>query len=547
MNLKLLIESESFSQNFPIELKEFIKYCNNREVSINEKQLEFLEEKKLFFPIFRTDDWIWQDTKILKKLYSENLIRIPKNEKFIPWEEFYGLDEKFGIKKQLINSYYSKYQIFYLKRILDFITLKYTFNQLEDDKEIFRINKKFREDNIAPMLLNFNDINLIFLINYIQNKYLPIVKDSRYTVLTNINIEDLEQLTSIIDLSKIFKETPYSIDDLKNIRIRFAVDGLSIDPLEKWYHLIKYVSHEKRANLKGKALLAIDYYAISDMLKLLIEDLTGEEQLETASILDSPRRSWQIRIYGKIINHKDIDVLQRLLTEYRINPNPDLFFIVEGYSEEAAIPIILNAYNLSLEEYRIELYNVKGVDKKIDELIKYKGIPITRKIDDTYYISPYGTKIFGLFDREGRFASKKPEEIIDKIMKDIFETPPDEIKTEKNWDILEKDIFILKFWDKCFEYDNLSNEDLIFLLKEYGVKYGHEFEISDSEMNGYRERNEDINRLFKSKTGAGLSKREFGKSIGDYIVENIGNGKEDYPIIDVLNDVIFFSKGVSLE
>ena len=127
-------------------------------------------------------------------------------------------------------------------------------------------------------------------------------------------------------------------------------------------------------------------------------------------------------------------------------------------------------------------------------------------------------------------------------MKDILETLPNEMKTEKNLDILEKDIFILKFWDKCFEYDNLSNEELIFLLKEYGVKYGHEFEISDSEMNGYRERNEDINRLFKSKTGVGLSKREFGKSIGDYIVENIGNGKEDYPIIDVLNDVIFFSK-----
>ena len=547
MNLKLLIESESFSQNFPLELNEFIKYCNNREVIINKKNLEYLEEKKLFFPIFRTDKWIWQDTKILKKLYSENLIRIPRNEEFIPWEEFYGLDEKFGIKNRLINSYYSKYQIFYLKRILDFITLKYTFNQLEEDEEIFKINRKFRDDNIDRMLLIFNDINLIFLLNYVQNKYLPIVKDSRYKVLTNIDIEDLEQLTSIIDLSKIFEETHYSIDELKNIRRNFAVDGLSIDPLENWYHLIKYISHEKKAKLKGKALLAIDYYAISDMLKLLIEDLTGEEQLETSLILDSSTGNWQTRIYGKKINHKDIDVLQRLLTEYRINPNPDLFFIVEGYSEEAAIPIILNGYDFSFEEYRIELYNVKGVDKKIDELMKYIGIPITRKIDNKYYISPYVTKIFGLFDREGRFANKEPEEIIDKIMKDIFETLPGEIKTEKICDLLEKETIKIKFWEKCFEYDNLSNEELIFLLKEYGMKYGHEFEITDSEMNVYRERNEDINRLFKKKTGAGLSKKEFGKLIGNFIVENIGNGKEDYPIIEVLNDAIFFSKGASFE
>ena len=547
MNLKLLIESESFSQNYPIELKEFIKYCNDRDIIINEQVLEFLEEKKMFFPIFRTEQWTTHDTKILTQLYLSDLLKEPMNEKFIPWEEFYKINEKFGIKELSIYSYYSKYQIFYLKRVLNFITLKYTFNQLDEDKEIFTKNKKFREDNIDRMLLNSNDSDLIFLLNYVQNKYLPLVKDSQYKVLTNIDIEDLEQLTSIIDLSKICEETPYSIDDLKNIRVKFALEGLSIDPLEKWYHLIKYVSHEKRAKLKGKALLAIDYYTISDMLKLLIEDLTGEEQLETASILDSSGGSWQDRIYGKKINHKDIDVLQRLLTEYRINPNPDLFFIVEGYSEEAAIPIILNAYNHSFEEYRIELYNVKGVDKKIDELIKYKGIPITRKIDDKYYISPYGTKIFGLFDREGRFASKKPVEIISKIMKDIFETLPPELKTEKICDILEKEIFIIKFWDKCFEYDNLSNEELIFLLKEYGIKYGHEFEISDSEIGIYRERNEDINRLFRNKTGASLSKKEFGKLIGDYIVEKIKSGKEDYPIINVLNEAIFFSKGISPE
>lgn len=66
-------------------------------------------------------------------------------------------------------------------------------------------------------------------------------------------------------------------------------------------------------------------------------------------------------------------------------------------------------------------------------------------------------------------------------------------------------------------------------------------------MNVYRERNENINRLFRNKTGVSLSKKEFGKLIGNYIVENIRNGKEDYPIISVMNEVIFFSKGASLE
>ncbi len=539
MNLKLLIDSESFSQNFPIELRDFIGYCKDRDINVNEEILEYLEEKRLFFPIFRTSERFIEDTKKLKKLYSEGLLKEPKNEFFVSWDEFYIFNKKYGIKELSIYSYYSKYQIFHLIRILDFITLKFS---LKDDDDIFLRDKKFREKNIDKILTQFveSQCQFCFFINYIQNKYLPFSKDSRYIMLININLKELMALTSLIDISKVSEK--FSIDILKSIRMNFSIDGSKINPLKNWYHLVKYISYEKKMKLKGKALLAQDYYLVSDMLRLLIEDLTGEEQYETYSVLDETKGDWMHRIYGKKINYKDIDVLKIILTDYRINPEPDLLLIVEGHSEEAAIPIILNAYNETLEEYRIELYNAEGVDKKIDELMKYIGIPTVRKIDEKYHVSPFRTRIFGIFDKEGRFKFKKPDDITKKIMNDILKRLPIEINEETR-DILLMDTIRIKVWNKCFEYDNLANEELIFLLEKYSKKYNHELKISESELEGYRQRNEDIKRLYIAKTGQNLNKKQFGELIGAFLADNVKNGKEDYDIIEVLNEVIFFSKG----
>ncbi|MFZ3384737.1 MAG: hypothetical protein WA144_12500 [Candidatus Methanoperedens sp.] len=539
MDLKLLIESECFSQNFPVKSGDFIRYCRERDVNIDDKILEYLEEKRLFFPIFRTEQYV-NSTKHLGNLYSSNLVKEPRNEKFISWETFYTLNEKYNYKELSVISYYSKYQIFYLINILNMITIKLTLDKTKNDDTIL-IKAKQSKEKFLERFANKNDFNT-FLFNYIQNKYLPKIRDSRYIVLTNIEWEQFERLTTLIDI-KILKEKEISIDYLKRIRSNFALEGLSIDPLKNWYDLVKYISHEKREKLKGKALLAQDYYIVSDMLKRLIEDLTCEEQLETSLINDAMEGRGYIRVYGKKLNYKDIDILKRLVADYRIDPKPDLLLIVEGDSEEVAIPIILSAFDITLEQFRIEMYNIKGVDRNMDELIKYVVRPPIIKIDETVIVSPNRTKIYGLFDNEGRFRSKKPEEIIETIMVDLLRSIPETIE-ETTIDILKKETIKIKLCDNSFEYDNFTDEELSSELNKYGKKYGYQFNITPDEVGGCRKINKNLDKFIREKTlyQTSLNKKEFGKLIGKFIADEIKSGKKDRAIIDILDDVIEFAK-----
>lgn len=543
MNLKLLIDSESFSQNFPIKLSDFIIYCRDRDISVNEEILEYLEEKRLFFPIFRSERFI-EDTKNLKKLYSEGLVKEPKNEVFIPWKNFYRFDENSGNEKIITFSFYSTYQIFHIIKILPVITLKFTLNQIKDNYDVFLRDKKFKEKNIDKLLTQSVDVEyqMIFFINYIQNKYLPFVKDSQIIYFADIRLKELDQLMSVINKSKILEK--YSIETLKQIRREFALNGYNIDPLKKWFHLVKYIDYKKRKELNGTALLAQYYYLVSDMLNLLIEDLTGEKQSDIYSAALMESSDWMSQLYGKKLNYKDIDTLKIILTDYRINPYPDLLLIVEGHTEEVAIPIILSATNETLEEYRIELYNIQGANKNFDELMKYIGTPTVRKIDGKYDVY-FRTRIFLIFDNEGRWKNKKSDTITKIIMNEILKRLPKEMN-EETCNILAMDTIKIKVCDKCFEYDNLSNEELIFLLDKYSKKHNNEFKINKSELYEYRQGNINIGDLYSAKTGHGLGKREFGELIGYFLADKIKNGEDDSYINDVLKEVILFSKGIKL-
>lgn len=56
MNSKFLMhyfEKDMYLQNPPLNIKKFIDFCKKCGIKINDKKLEELEEKNLFYPIFR--------------------------------------------------------------------------------------------------------------------------------------------------------------------------------------------------------------------------------------------------------------------------------------------------------------------------------------------------------------------------------------------------------------------------------------------------------------------------------------------------------------
>jgi hypothetical protein len=319
------------------------------------------------------------------------------------------------------------------------------------------------------------DENFVELLLFIQNKYLPIVKQPGHIIVTgdrrsptNNLYERWYDLQKRIIPKEIVRALGLEAKDIDDYRGSIGAYGRFIDPLNDWYDLIKYITYGKRQKLKGKALLAQDFYLISDMLALLLEDLTGEKQLETGSLDDTMRGRGKARVYDKELNYADRDVLIKLLREYGINPRPRLVLIVEGYTEEVAFPIIANAMGIPLERYGIQIINIQGIDKHPRELIVHHSIPDIYQVDKEYYIHPERTKVFLIFDKEGNEGSwiekfiKNPNKEIGGMMEDVLRSIKQKKKntSAKTEEIFHKHTINYKIWDNNCEYVGVTTDEI---------------------------------------------------------------------------------------
>ena len=589
MNVKELILQEAFYQNFPLEVDKFIDYCKKRGLNVDRKDLEYLEKEGLFRPIMRVDGYYVNNTTDLNKLYENNHVIDPRQKEFVPWNNFYEKRERY--REEVIHSYYHPYQIYSLNSVLEAIEARIRaltrFNITpQNDASVINLRKPGKNMGNRPEIMRKDskkdekDEKFVELLLFIQNKYLPLVKQPGYINITGDSPNNLYERWYDLKRKIIPKEIVSALglkaEEIKDYRGLIGGYGLSIDPLNNWYDLVKYIKYAKRQKLKGKALLAQDFYIISDMLALLLKDLTDEKQLETGSISDTMQGRGKEGYYGKKLNYVDRDILIELLREYGINPRPRLILIVEGYTEGIAFPIIANAMGIPLERYDIQIINIRGVDKDPREFIIDYATPDVYPFDNKYYIHLERTKVFLNFDNEGNKGSwikkliEKPDEEIEKMMKDVVS-----IIKNKGGDISANiEVIFLKhtvkyhIWGKedanfpdddelprehrikgkSFEYANFSDEELSRELNKYGRNYDPQFKITANEINGCRAENTNLDKFIRDKPDTylkGLNKREFGEQIGNFIAKEIKERTNRFenqrPIEEVLNQIIRFT------
>ncbi|KAF5437574.1 hypothetical protein C5S35_03365 [Candidatus Methanophagaceae archaeon] len=581
MNLKELIIQEAFYQNFPLEVNKFIDYCKERGVDLkwglngNRKYLENLEKEGLFRPIMRVEGYYANNTTDLRELYENDHVIDPRQKGFVPWANYYEKSDRY--REEIVHSYYHPYQIYFLKKVLEVGLRLSPLNIPQQDNKLVKRIREREKYMISDLERLRKDSKkhekFAELLLFIQNKYLPHVKQPGYISVTGDNyhinnlFEKLDALQKRIIPKAIVGSLGLEAEEINDYRGLIGIHGLSIDPLKNWYDLIKYIHYDKRQKLKGKALLAQDFYLISDMLALLLEDLTGEKPLETGSISDTMQGRGKVQVYGKELNYVDRDILIGFLREYGINPRPRLVLIVEGYTEQIVFPIIANAMDISLESYDIQIINILGVDRDPRELIIDYATPDVYSMDKKYYIHPERTKVFLNFDNEGNKGSwikkliEKPDEEIEKMMNDVLRNIKNKggdisANTEK---IFLKHTVKYHIWgqeqddeksehrirEKSFEYANFSDEELSRELNKYGKKHGYNFDVTSDEIKDCRAKNRNLGKFVKEKTGTDLGKREFGEQIGNFIAKEIKERTNRFEnqrkIEEILDQIIRFA------
>ncbi len=171
--------------------------------------------------------------------------------------------------------------------------------RLDKDEMVKRMEKlrKFDKVRRRPLFKRLKEHQkLIRLLLLIQDRYLPLIRKKfvwRGGVDFNEFWDKWFEWTEKFDPHAVLKESGFTIEQIKEGRLHFAAKAGFIDPLRDWYVLVHHIPCSKREKLKGDALLAQDYYEITDMLGRFLTDLTSEKQLDADDLLDGRQGRWK--------------------------------------------------------------------------------------------------------------------------------------------------------------------------------------------------------------------------------------------------------------
>lgn len=558
LTIERLIEDELFIQCPLVTSGDFIKFCKERDLSVNEKDLELYEKLGIFYPIARIEcpkfktkveyidnrtkyrdlgilqegeNWngetieeyghFWWSKSTATEFYREGLLWSPKDKPFALWDNFYDKE----LLHRKIESYYSIFQIYPLYMVKQRSSMNLslswwsTYNNETINKLVAQIKNIAKEtvqtlserDNISDEIADVCQI--------ISNRYFPKTQTDRRTINVSYpshyhewSWEDYcRKWDAKSDLSKM----GITEEKIKKHQEIMSLRACSCDPLENWHDLVQFVSLEKKKRLKDEALLAQTLYSMEMMLRLFYKDLTGKDLSEEKGI----NYKWKERVYGEGVPDSNMAFLEYLTNEFHLNPRPKLILIVEGRSEYEQIPRLAKEIGYSFDTIGIRIEMLEGIGN-------FTGGKIERFIDHYHNLQ---TIVYLILDNENNaipFRSK----LIKKKSR----------YAESNRYITNEDYIFI--WDKCFEFDNFSDVELTNALSS--ISNGHSFieeEIAECRKE-FGKRGNTISNLFKSKTGLGINKPLLAERLVDNVTNNLNkefiDGKAKRKLIEKVLEII---------
>ena len=513
----------------------FVRFCSKRGLKINRERLIRLERLGLFAPVFR----------VLTPTDVETLFDIPIRKGNNWFEKGWAYDTTSIPQQHNVpdhtdrtqEGFYSVFQIDYLHVVLTELTCQVQldgFLDMEDGNPIDWQKKGIRwmedTEQSASSLRDHEFRRAIALLcQHISNRYYPQTQGDMRTRRTSRG-HSSDRWVSVNALkweweTEVYRWDPKKTEKLYGLtpeKLRHAYETLALaqahcDPIEHWYQLTQFISLRERERLKDDALRAETLRAGAHMLRLLHQDLYGEE-------LPHPNE-----VTGTIINHiPELEVrrdvrryLEFVTNHFNINPQPRLSLIVEGESEEAAIRQIFEEYyGIHPGIIGVEIIVLGGVDVATgNKEDRFRAI--LRLID---YLHHHQTFTFLVLDKEN-YATKLKEEA--EKAKSIHSDRRYVTRPE-----------YIRIWKDSFEFDNFSCTEIANALNELAQGYAT---FTNKEVSGVKKQNNpgsELKKLYHKKTDYDLNKIKLSKIlVRNMMSPNTKRKIESRPIIKTLNRI----------
>ena len=213
-----------------------------------------------------------------------------------------------------------------------------------------------------------SQLKILALLLLIEDRYLPDIRGWSTSYPSDILRPEITknwyEWAETFDPNLVLQESGFTIEEIKQIRHDFAMQGHIVDPNSNWYLVIRYATYEWRGKLKNEVLLAWDYYEVVEMLRQFLTDLTGAYQPGVDDLVALGNSNWKKRVYGIAAEQIDFyrgNALPGLLRQFGLDPRIKVLFVVEGDSEMAFVERWCERKGIDLNYLAVRQVTLDGV------------------------------------------------------------------------------------------------------------------------------------------------------------------------------------------
>ena len=204
--------------------------------------------------------------------------------------------------------------------------------------------------------------------------------------------------------------------------LRTTAEGLLdqarwIDPLGKWAALIAEADPQQWQELKGEARRAVDMRIAAELLLRYYDHLASARR---APAIPRPSGREPDPFQYRLRPEGDLDAL---LMNFGLSPHPRLILVLEGETEMAIFPKVLDYFGIRRNRDFIAIENARGVDRDLSSLVAYAIAPKTVQEDGGRYLRLIAppTRLLVMMDAEGPYVTdetrkRRRKAWVDRIM-----------------------------------------------------------------------------------------------------------------------------------
>lgn len=551
-----------FKQNGLLPADSFVEGCKAHGLPVTELELEYYEQRGLLYPLLRVPrpvTWHRMDgsgradpptgstrpdgivptygvysthSEALQILLEEGLLEQPAQQPFVPWRD--RRDPQ--TSQDTVATYYVLYQTLQVRWIRQMLTIEETWERPGPDDEwpnkVVRVlsdRLPSREQDLRQEVFEMSELIAFFLA--IQNRYRPGVTE----LISNYrDVDEYNGYVAAFVAESVIEKVPMPLDKLRDWRQYLRREGRDTDPLREWVELVRYMGPQKRKELRGTALMAQELYTAAEMISRFLRDLARERGEDEPDRERQHELEYQRTRYGRELNYYDRDILETILTEYDLNPRPHVLFVIEGDTEELVLPVILEAMGIRLETFGIEVHKIGGVDNDLGVLTLFAAPPqLGHPVRPGLYRAGRQTRIYGLFDREGKWcddtaAARRIAGMKERLRAQLPTDLPDDAK-----DIATDRGVTVERWQRNFEYDNFSDDELAAAINAYIAEQTDPrwsgISVTAAEVAAYRagffrKPPKKLDRIVAEKmksAGFDINKKELGKLLASMVADKV--------------------------